>query len=611
MANSYSAPNFNIDTNCTLDDLWTLKGSAPAYTDYLYIAEEAEVTQGSGESQTELQILQIILGEFSSGAATASKRYGKLTIDKAGFTIKFAGDASSRQNSGIWCDPASADASSLKNMVTLTGTSGSGITLQNQGGAFDDNEQWCCEFQYGLIALDYVEMIGAKDYFILARADSTKTDATELQLDHVTITDISGNDTFLQLLQDATIPVYIRDFAMTGTNASSHDIMLMSGGLIGGIFDGVEIYGKVTGTSEAFSLFSDVDMDAGKTYYFRGLDWHIDEDSLPPTTLPTNFAVTDQGSGGDLLFSWDNGASYRSKGNGDAVNDMVFIYDNSDDSIVGVALARDGSIEIGGFTDGVAFTAYAKASSDGYYFTSVTSTDSATPTAGTTPTFDDTSVTVTDNQNGTLQVSFDAGTDVDHYEISVHTSSMGDAATIAAHRVACVDEDSSSSYSIPVCALEDGTVLSAGTTYYVNVQAVSSTATADGNTTNVSKMVTDPHGGVGYSWTNESVAVVPLQTTETTIYECPTGSTATVFLILTNVDSSSRTFQLHFRVGGVAAADANLILPKDKTLEVADSAGDTEVCGPVTMEAGDIVSALASANDVINVHVSILLQGTT
>jgi hypothetical protein len=68
MANSYSAPNFNVDTSTNVAGLTALKGSAPASTDILYIAESAKVT-----FESDCSLLKTYQGDNSAGTAAIKK----------------------------------------------------------------------------------------------------------------------------------------------------------------------------------------------------------------------------------------------------------------------------------------------------------------------------------------------------------------------------------------------------------------------------------------------------------------------------------------------------------------------------------------------------------
>ena len=74
MANTYVAPNFDIDTSCNVADLITLKGSAIATTDLIYISNAATVT-----AEQNLSILSFYFGDNVAG--TAGTKTGHLIIN--------------------------------------------------------------------------------------------------------------------------------------------------------------------------------------------------------------------------------------------------------------------------------------------------------------------------------------------------------------------------------------------------------------------------------------------------------------------------------------------------------------------------------------------------
>jgi hypothetical protein len=130
--------------------LTTLKGSAPASTDNIYIYNGATLTVESA-----LSILKIYLGQTSSGAAGANNRYGILTVN-GGVTITFAGNATAT-NSGIQVNPTSADASSRGCQLNINGTPLSNVVLTNSTDALNTNNKWTITGTYGTITADYAQ----------------------------------------------------------------------------------------------------------------------------------------------------------------------------------------------------------------------------------------------------------------------------------------------------------------------------------------------------------------------------------------------------------------------------------------------------------------------
>jgi len=119
----------------------------------------------------------------------------------------------------------------------------------------------------------------------------------------------------------------------------------------------------------------------GIPVYQSSILWNTD-DITPTEVVPAGLAASDAGTNGEIIVTWTNAASYRDVDDGDAVTDYVFVYDDSDDSLLGIGKADEGSLRITGLTNDTAYTVYAKASTDGYHFSGASGTASATPTSG-------------------------------------------------------------------------------------------------------------------------------------------------------------------------------------------------------------------------------------
>ena len=145
MANAYVNPDFDIDTDIDVAGLTALKGGAPALTDNIWIVNGATVDLNANVS-----LLQIFLGETSGGAAGAGQRYGHVQCLTAGVTITFGG-AANADNSGIWSNPAGADASSANSTVRFEGVAGNLVALTNNGDAMNVARRWCMYMMYGAI----------------------------------------------------------------------------------------------------------------------------------------------------------------------------------------------------------------------------------------------------------------------------------------------------------------------------------------------------------------------------------------------------------------------------------------------------------------------------
>ena len=152
MANSYSAPNFNIDTSCSIDTatigLEAIKGGAVAAGDKIYVYNGATLTINKS-----IACLQIIKGQTSAGAAGAGNRYGIVTINP-GITVAFDGNATNT-NSGILCNPTSADNSSKGCALNINGTAVNPVIFTNAGGALATAQRYTTSMQYGTITASY------------------------------------------------------------------------------------------------------------------------------------------------------------------------------------------------------------------------------------------------------------------------------------------------------------------------------------------------------------------------------------------------------------------------------------------------------------------------
>lgn len=209
MANSYSAPDFDIDTDVNVAGLTTLKGSAPALTDNIYIFNGARLTVESA-----LSILKIYLGQTSAGAAGAGNRFGHLTVN-ADQTVTFAGNATAT-NSGIQSNPTSADASSLNSTITLSGTSGNRVTLTNDGDAASVTKRWLIQFPYGSILSSFTSFRYPGQSAFSFNANTARTNASKQSVTDAILLGFENN-IFVSQVQSLTIDVDIefKDWELT------------------------------------------------------------------------------------------------------------------------------------------------------------------------------------------------------------------------------------------------------------------------------------------------------------------------------------------------------------------------------------------------------------
>jgi hypothetical protein len=137
MANAYSAPNFDIDTNIDEAGLATLKGSPVATTDLIYVYGGAKVTLGVAGN---FACLDIYLGDNSAGTAVTKTGYCDI-LNKAGFTVTLH---TATINGGL-----SGEGSTSK--YTIIGTTGNNVTIKSNTTykASDLNVRGCAnEYQY-------------------------------------------------------------------------------------------------------------------------------------------------------------------------------------------------------------------------------------------------------------------------------------------------------------------------------------------------------------------------------------------------------------------------------------------------------------------------------
>lgn len=405
MANSYSAPNFNIDTSTNVAGLTGLKGSAPALTDHIYIYNGATLTVESS-----LSILKIWLGQTSGGAAGAGNRYGLLT-QNAGVKITFAGNTTPA-NSGIQSNPTSADTSSKGSKWTVNGTSGSHAITTNDGEARDTNKRYRFQFYYGIVDIDYLDINWHYDQLFYQLAlDATKTDATTQKVNHVTVTENwdSGYQIISVYAPSAwDVNLEARFLTLVGTSATSAPFSCYCNNntLGSGVTLDFSGYSYSFGNAYVAPYPPVMGLDQDQYYFFGP---RIAETDIRPTELtPTTPAAADAGTSGELNITWANGASYRDVEDGDPVTDFVYCYNNAGGAILGIFKAKDGAGTITGLTNGTEYTMYLKATSDGVILSAATGTFTGTPAAApSASTF--TVAEDGDGTNFTVTITGDAG----------------------------------------------------------------------------------------------------------------------------------------------------------------------------------------------------------
>ena len=372
MANTYNDPNFNIDTDCSVDDLTTIKGSAPDLDDVIWIYNDATLSWTDEDDAVELQCKQICYGETSGGAADAGKRLGHRSFTKAGVEIVFKGDASDHTLSGECANPASADDSSKDITLYARGTLANPIVFRNDNNAYDAAHQWSHYHQYGSFDQDYVHDKYATAAYDLYCADS-RTNAAEQVFDHLTVTDCQH---IFYMMDNGykDLPLKARFITCHMENVVCHIVRSYGNILkLAATFDLSGFYGVNSGGSSLNWYFAGGKLNGGPGKLYFGT-WLISLSDIRPTeVVPADLAAADAGTGETLTVTWSNGASY-------AAGDLVYIYNNAGDGLLSVGDATEGSLAVPGLTDDQSYTVYAKATSDGSHFSAASDTDTATPT---------------------------------------------------------------------------------------------------------------------------------------------------------------------------------------------------------------------------------------
>jgi len=206
---------FDLDTSIGVHSLDALKGgNAPHVDDTIYIFAGAILAAGDASS---LSCKQIRLGETSEGAASASERYGLLMLDKADFALTFKGDAT-YTNSGVYSNPASADASSKNSICLLHGSDGHKLVMDNSVAAANTSYRWTIHWVYGEpLDIDYVELRNCWYRGITFYCSATYVGTPGgITLDHMTVTGLGQTNAAVLWPQQATInKVSVRGLEIT------------------------------------------------------------------------------------------------------------------------------------------------------------------------------------------------------------------------------------------------------------------------------------------------------------------------------------------------------------------------------------------------------------
>ena len=112
MANSYSAPNFNLDTSCAASDLAGIKGSAVATSDYIYLYNGMTF-----DFDQNLSFAGWFLGDNSAKNSATKRAY--ITNSATGITITLNTNTTHEGMDGV----------GTTSTVTLIGTAANPITI--------------------------------------------------------------------------------------------------------------------------------------------------------------------------------------------------------------------------------------------------------------------------------------------------------------------------------------------------------------------------------------------------------------------------------------------------------------------------------------------------
>ena len=556
---TYVAPNFRTTGAGTavLADMVAAKGGAPASTDYAYV-DTAAVQKIDGDCA----MMQFVLGVTPAGDPGAGNRVGHLTFDPitagASITITFGG-AASNLNSGIKCAPAATGAETKGCNVTFLTSATRTVTFTNSVGAYNANNLYGIYMTWGnFVTWDYITMKystpngGTSIYF---PPSSAYTNSATHTFGHMTFLPGANGGAALYGWRPGSgstvsVNMDLGDVTWNASQASGQNqfiafLDIMQTGYTVKIRSN-HLIPAAAQTAVVVPLYPG--FVANTTWYSTYLKFS-ETDIRPTAVVPAAFALTNPDTNGDLRFTISNIASYANA-------DILAVYDNGTGLLVAACTklqyVADGFGKIV-VPNGVAFTGYVKATSDGTNFSAASGTDTKTPTAGTAPTFAGI-VSLTDMGNGTLQAAWAAAVGANHYEIHVHTASMSGANLNArTYVVGCVDDSGAGTYTFRFGTTAQGAaVLAAGTIYYVSVRAVHDVAGPDANAVNLSRMVTDPNASGGPFYVPvEPEPVLLNNAAPTLIYVVPVGKRSFLkTLRLCNVSAGIRAVTITKQKGG-------------------------------------------------------------
>jgi len=191
-------PVFDVTTGVNISALGVVPG------DTVYVAGASAHLNVN----TAVSLKQIVLGHLSTGAAPANERYGLLSLKD---NITFDGNANPSL-SGIYCDPTSYDASSIRSKVYLFGTESASVILTNSVGMYDPNYLYDICLNFGSVFGQGRIKMYYPNYGLTGRfANSLYTDNERLVLLHYEVYENHQDSMFFHV-GETDIPIDIYNY---------------------------------------------------------------------------------------------------------------------------------------------------------------------------------------------------------------------------------------------------------------------------------------------------------------------------------------------------------------------------------------------------------------
>lgn len=382
---------FIVRTDCDISSFATYKGAAVHSSDTYSVCMGATLTRATG-----VMCLQGKQGDSINGPTMAysqcsdNYKYGMETVS-AGLTVKWTGSASAAA-SGWVQNPTTADTSSKGCRINLPGTSGSRITVTNNGDAYNVNEMWAIVTSYGGIThnsgyVDFKYALGNASNGLFGTGipwDSTTTTQTTVRLHHCTC--IGGAITNNGIIQtfSAGIPVVLDNWTIycgynggTLTNYLMESCSLAAGGSIQ--WTNLKVEQAAGATGGTFSLMTTC---PNQPAYFTYDGVYLTDTRFSEAT-PTTFAVADRGTGGELTVTVANISAI-------AANDYLKVYLADGTCVLTISRARyeaaygtksANEAIVTGLANGTAYNGmYAMYTRDSVLFGAASNTANGTPT---------------------------------------------------------------------------------------------------------------------------------------------------------------------------------------------------------------------------------------